>query len=36
MTYIGFDYDYTLADYTDELQNLIYNLARNYLVNDMR
>uniref|UniRef100_A0A7S3GVC7 Uncharacterized protein n=1 Tax=Spumella elongata TaxID=89044 RepID=A0A7S3GVC7_9STRA len=30
---IGFDLDYTLVSYTPELQTLIYNLARNQLVN---
>lgn len=29
---IGFDLDYTLVNYTEELQHLIYTLARNNLV----
>lgn len=36
MAAIGFDYDFTLANYTPEIQFLIYNLARDYLVNYMR
>lgn len=36
MAAIGFDYDFTLANYTPEIQFLIYNLARDYLVNFMR
>ena len=29
---VGFDLDYTLLTYTSELQDLIYNLARNSLI----
>lgn len=36
MAAIGFDYDFTLANYTPEIQILIYNLARDYLVKHMR
>ncbi|XP_028773629.1 5'-nucleotidase domain-containing protein DDB_G0275467-like [Neltuma alba] len=32
----GFDYDYTLAHYSSELQTLIYDLAKQYLVNELR
>jgi hypothetical protein len=35
MEAVGFDYDYTLASYTDNLQPLIYDLAVRYLVNNM-
>ena len=31
---VGFDYDYTLADYTTELQHLIYDMAKELLVAD--
>lgn len=31
----GFDYDYTLADYTDDMLTLIYDLARDYLIAKM-
>ncbi|KAL7093209.1 hypothetical protein ACP275_11G029100 [Erythranthe tilingii] len=32
----GFDYDYTLAHYSANLQSLIYDLAKEYLVNEIR
>ncbi|KAL3623848.1 hypothetical protein CASFOL_032664 [Castilleja foliolosa] len=32
----GFDYDYTLAHYSANLQSLIYDLAIEYLVNELR
>ncbi|RHZ24331.1 hypothetical protein DYB26_012680 [Aphanomyces astaci] len=32
---IGFDYDYTLCHYTEELQRLIYNMARDAMVHDV-
>ncbi|KAH9618748.1 hypothetical protein KSS87_021337 [Heliosperma pusillum] len=32
----GFDYDYTLAHYSDHLQTLIYDLAKEHLVNEFR
>lgn len=31
----GFDYDYTLAHYSANLQTLIYDLAKEYLVNEV-
>jgi hypothetical protein len=31
----GFDYDYTLAHYTEELQSLIYKLAKEHLVHEV-
>jgi hypothetical protein len=31
----GFDYDYTLAHYTPALQYIIYELARNHLVQEV-
>lgn len=31
----GFDYDYTLAHYSDHLQTLIYDLAKEYMVNEV-
>lgn len=31
----GFDYDYTLAHYSANLQCLIYDLAKGYLVNEV-
>lgn len=31
----GFDYDYTLAHYSSDLQTLIYDLAKEYLVNEV-
>lgn len=31
----GFDYDYTLASYTRDIQPLIYNLATRYLVHEL-
>lgn len=31
----GFDYDYTLAHYTPALQHIIYELARNHLVEEV-
>ncbi|EGC28492.1 hypothetical protein DICPUDRAFT_160087 [Dictyostelium purpureum] len=30
----GFDYDYTLANYSDQVQHLIYDLATSYLVDE--
>ena len=33
---IGFDYDYTLVTYTDELLELIYDMALNRLVNNLQ
>lgn len=32
----GFDYDYTLAHYSPSLQNLIYDMAKQHLVNELR
>ena len=32
----GFDYDYTLACYTDALHPLIYNLAEHALITDLK
>ncbi|XP_073220897.1 uncharacterized protein [Cicer arietinum] len=32
----GFDYDYTLAHYSSHLQTLIYDLAKEYMVNELR
>ncbi|KAK1289988.1 hypothetical protein QJS10_CPB18g00299 [Acorus calamus] len=32
----GFDYDYTLAHYSPDLQTLIYDLAKEHLVNELR
>lgn len=32
----GFDYDYTLAHYTSNLQSLIYDLAKEHLVNEFK
>ncbi|KAF8392966.1 hypothetical protein HHK36_021207 [Tetracentron sinense] len=32
----GFDYDYTLAHYSDGLQKLIYDLAKEHIVNELR
>lgn len=32
----GFDYDYTLAHYSSNLQTLIYDLAKQHLVNELR
>lgn len=31
----GFDYDYTLAHYSSHLQTLIYDLAKEYLVDEV-
>ena len=31
----GFDYDYTLAHYSAHLQCLIYDMAKEYLVNEV-
>lgn len=31
----GFDYDYTLAHYSSHLQTLIYDLAKEYMVNEV-
>ncbi|DBA05282.1 TPA: hypothetical protein N0F65_007444 [Lagenidium giganteum] len=33
---VGFDYDYTLCHYTPELQHLIYDMARDFLVKKLR
>ncbi|TMW65622.1 hypothetical protein Poli38472_008264 [Pythium oligandrum] len=33
---VGFDYDYTLCHYTEELQHLIYDMARDYLIHKFR
>ncbi|XP_041017364.1 5'-nucleotidase domain-containing protein DDB_G0275467 isoform X1 [Juglans microcarpa x Juglans regia] len=32
----GFDYDYTLAHYSADLQSLIYDLAKEHMVNELR
>lgn len=32
----GFDYDYTLAHYSNNLQSLTYDLAKEFLVNEVR
>ncbi|XP_071698106.1 uncharacterized protein [Rutidosis leptorrhynchoides] len=32
----GFDYDYTLAHYSPSLQNLIYDMAKQYLVDELK
>ncbi|GAV82325.1 5_nucleotid domain-containing protein [Cephalotus follicularis] len=32
----GFDYDYTLAHYSADLQSLIYDFAKEYMVNEFR
>ncbi|XP_011623916.2 5'-nucleotidase domain-containing protein DDB_G0275467 isoform X1 [Amborella trichopoda] len=32
----GFDYDYTLAHYSDNLQSLIYDLAKEHMVNEFK
>ncbi|KAK7291925.1 hypothetical protein RIF29_07482 [Crotalaria pallida] len=32
----GFDYDYTLAHYSPHLQTLIYDLAKEFLVNELK
>lgn len=32
----GFDYDYTLAHYSANLQSLIYDLAKQHMVNEVR
>ncbi|KAL8236912.1 hypothetical protein R6Q59_017993 [Mikania micrantha] len=32
----GFDYDYTLAHYSSSLQNLIYDMAKQHLVNELK
>ncbi|XP_010525764.1 PREDICTED: 5'-nucleotidase domain-containing protein DDB_G0275467 isoform X2 [Tarenaya hassleriana] len=32
----GFDYDYTLAHYSSNLQSLIYDLAKQHMVNEFR
>lgn len=31
----GFDYDYTLAHYSSDLQTLIYDLAKEHMVNEV-
>ncbi|CCI49680.1 unnamed protein product [Albugo candida] len=33
---VGFDYDYTLCHYTRKLQYLIYEMARDFMVNKLR
>lgn len=33
---VGFDYDYTLCHYSDEIQSLIYAMARDYLIHKLR
>ncbi|KAI9992389.1 hypothetical protein PInf_017791 [Phytophthora infestans] len=33
---VGFDYDYTLCHYSEELQHLIYAMARDYMVSKLR
>lgn len=33
---IGFDYDYTLAQYTNQIQNEIYSMAVNVLVHELK
>ncbi|VVB08836.1 unnamed protein product [Arabis nemorensis] len=32
----GFDYDYTLAHYSSDLQSLIYDLAKQHMINEFR
>nr|XP_029118690.1 5'-nucleotidase domain-containing protein DDB_G0275467 isoform X2 [Elaeis guineensis] len=32
----GFDYDYTLAHYSENLQSLVYDLAKKHLVNELK
>jgi hypothetical protein len=32
---IGFDLDYTIAEYNNRLQELVYNHARDYMVNTL-
>jgi len=32
----GFDFDYTLASYTPALQSLIYDLAKHYMVEELK
>ena len=32
----GFDYDYTLAHYTEELNNVIYQMSLNRLIDDYK
>ncbi|KAK4257606.1 hypothetical protein QN277_007170 [Acacia crassicarpa] len=32
----GFDYDYTLAHYSSDLQTLIYDLAKEHMVNELK
>lgn len=34
MQALGFDYDYTIANYNDEIQPLIYSLTVKYLVDN--
>eukprot|EP01125_Pyxidicula_operculata_P003486 TRINITY_DN143_c1_g1_i5.p1 TRINITY_DN143_c1_g1~~TRINITY_DN143_c1_g1_i5.p1 ORF type:complete len:216 (-),score=46.91 TRINITY_DN143_c1_g1_i5:101-748(-) len=36
MMAVGFDYDYTLANYTPEIQPLIYKMAQEYMISNMR
>lgn len=36
MTAIGFDYDYTIANYSDEIKPLIYNMAMDYMIKTMK
>jgi HAD superfamily 5'-nucleotidase-like hydrolase len=33
---VGFDYDYTLVSYTHEVQRVVYSLARDYLIRQLR
>lgn len=33
---VGFDYDYTLANYTEQLPKLLYDLAMDYLVKRLK
>ncbi|RLN51787.1 hypothetical protein BBJ29_006979 [Phytophthora kernoviae] len=33
---VGFDYDYTLCHYTEELQHLIYAMARDHMVSKLK
>jgi len=35
MEAIGFDYDYTLANYNDQIQPLIYTMAMNFMIEKM-
>ena len=33
---LGFDYDFTLVSYTHQVQKLVYEVARNYLIDHLR